>query len=141
MPTAKTYVHVDKFGVKSAFDKKYAASLPKIMRATAEKALNRSKKLTTKKPGDKKAEGFYLKGTLVKLERSGEGRKTQVNASVSLALATWPRKSMFAFPSASAKLTVGDSKSLDADIEHLVTQVCDAILSSKVVKVLEKRVK
>ena len=141
MASSKTYVHVARFGVKDAFDSKYASKLPKLMKTCVERAINGSSKLTTKKPRDRKAPGFYVDGSLVKLERIGSGAKTTIRASLRLALATWPKKSMFAFPSGSAKLTIGETKRLEAEIEYLVGQMLDALLQSKVVKVLEKRSK
>src|SRR5206468_7298666 len=86
----KTYVCVDSITVKDTFDSKYKSTLPKRVTAAFEKAIDRSSKLTTKPPSDKKAEGFYLTGTL-SLKKTDQG----VEAKLSMVLATWPKKSIF----------------------------------------------
>src|SRR5689334_18520690 len=98
MATPKKYVFVANFAVKDVFDNKYKTTLPKIMKAAAEKAVNASSKLTTKPPADKKEEGFYLDGSLASLTKSENG-SIDLEAKIMLTLATWPKKAMFAFPS------------------------------------------
>jgi hypothetical protein len=58
----KTYVCVAPVVIKQAFDNKYKSTLPKRMGDSIAEAIDRSSKLTTEPPKDKKAEGFYLTG-------------------------------------------------------------------------------
>src|SRR5437868_6815742 len=108
MANAKKYVCVATFGVKEAFDNKYKSTLPKVMKAAAEKAINASSKLTTKPPADKTEEGFYVDGNLNSLTKTDNGKAIRLQAKVIAQLATWPKKSMFGFPNAGTKLDGAD---------------------------------
>jgi hypothetical protein len=138
MGNAKKYVCVANFGVKDSFDNKYKSSLPKIMKAAAEKAVNGSSKLTTKPPADKTEEGFYMDGSLSSLTKTGAGTSIALKGKIMAALATWPKKSMFAFPSAEAKIDGAAEKTLDRDVEDLVKGIVDGVMETAI-KELEKR--
>ena|ERR1043166_6920877 len=138
MGNAKKYVCVANFGVKEAFDNKYKSSLPKVMKAAAEKAINASSKLTTKPPADKKEEGFYLDGSLSSLSKTASGNAINLEAKIMAALATWPKKAMFAFPSAESELQGADQKKLDRDVEDLIKGLMDGVMETAI-KELEKR--
>lgn len=135
----QTYVAIDKMGVKDAFDRKYKSSLPSVITAVAEKAVKKSSKLTTKKPKDKKTEGFYLGGGLVKLEKVKKGKGEVLKAQVKMQLATWPKKSMFGFTTDNGSYPF-QAKSVDADVKFLVETVVGNAMKSAV-KELEKRAK
>src|SRR5215471_6731948 len=99
----KMYVNVDPIAIKDTFDNKYKSSLQKRITAAFEKAIDRSSKLTTKPPADKTAEGLYLTGTL-SLKQTDKG----VEAKLSMVLATWPKKSIFATTSSAASTEVAN---------------------------------
>ena len=135
----QTYVAITKMGVKDAFDRKYKSSLPSVITAVAEKAVKKSSKLTTKKPKDKKAEGFYLSGGVVKLECVKKGKGEVLKVQVKMQLATWPKKSMFGFTTDNGSYPFV-AKSVDADVKFLVETVVGNAMKSAV-KELEKRAK
>lgn len=142
MPGAEpTYVHVDRFAVNKTFDTKFKSSLPKLMQKVATKAVDRSKKLTTKKPKDKGQEGFYLTGGVTKLVKAEKDGQLLLAAEVKLAMATWPRKSMFAFPSAKAKVQVANESEVDGGVEDLVVALIQSVTKDQVVRTFEKRAK
>ena len=131
----KTYVNVDTIAIKDSFDAKYKSSLPKRIGTAFEKAIDRSSKLTTKEPSDKKAEGLYLTGSL-SLKRTDKG----VSAKLSMVLATWPKKSMFGTANSEASTEVGNPNKIDKDVDAVIDALLDD-LQSKVVKEFEKRAK
>ena len=137
MANPKKYVYVANFGVKETFDNKYKSTMPKVMKSVAEKGVNASSKLTTKPPADKTEEGFYFDGSL-SLSKTEKGSAILLEAKIMAQLANWPKKSMFAFPSASAKIDGADAKKLDRDVEDLVRGLMDAVLEDSI-KELEKR--
>src|SRR5688572_3657638 len=139
MPDDKTYVKVATFGVTKPFDSKYASSLPKLMLKAAEAAIDKSRKLSTTPNEDKKAQAFYLDGNLTSLQKSVKGAETMLSAEISLQLADWPKKSMFGFASASAKMPAGNPSKLDDDVEYLVKDLVKSVMSDKVIKEFEKR--
>ncbi len=132
----KTYVNVATINVKDIFDPKYKSSLPKTMTTSICKALDGSSKFTTKPPSDKKAEGFFVSGT-VSLKKTGKG----IEATLSLPMATWPGKSMFGAVSEEAAIELDDpSKVSDDDVDAVI----EALLKdaqSDLIKALEKRLK
>jgi hypothetical protein len=134
----KTYVDVDTIDVKdpkSAFDGKYKSGLPKRMNAVFEKAINRSSKLTTKPPSDKKAEGFYLTGTLTLMKTD-----KSIEAKLSMVLATWPKKSMFGAANSEASTEVSNPDKIDKDVDAVIDALLDDA-QTQVVKAFEKKAK
>jgi hypothetical protein len=136
MMAEKTYVEVATVNVKETFDNKFKAKLQKYLTEGIEEAVDKSSKLTTKPPKDKKAEGFYLAGS-VSLKQTKKG----IEAELSTALASWPGKSIFGTATSKASMEVDDPDNVsDKDVEALL----DALLSSfkaKVIKELEKQAK
>ena len=106
------------------------------MKSLAEKMVNGSSKLTTKPPADKKEEGFYLDGNLSSLSKTEKG-VIGLKAKIMMTLATWPKKSMFAFPSAEGSVE-SNEKRLDRDVGELVTALLEDLMTTSV-KELEKR--
>lgn len=136
MAAKKTHVHIDKFGVKEIFDSTFTAKTKELMGKLVDrnfKSFN-SKKLSTN--GDKKRPGFMITGTLTKLTLSEDRKK--LNAELSLAGATWPKKSMFAF--ANGLKAQGDvlGEPKLADILYVLDPLFQAAMK-KVLKALEKR--
>src|SRR5262245_49273535 len=134
----KTYVSVANTSVKEAFDNKYKSSAPKLMKATLEKAINGSSKLTTKPPSDKNTERFYVDGRLISTKEE-KGAMIVLKGDIKMLLATWPQKSLFAFPSGSAKVETSKSDNLDAAVKDLIEAILESVLDSSI-KELEKRV-
>jgi hypothetical protein len=131
----KTYVNVDTIAVKDIFDSRYKSTLPRRIGTAFEKAIDRSSKLTTKPPADKKAEGFYLTGT-VSLTKTDKG----IEAKLSMVLATWPKKSMFAMPNFEASTEVANPAKIDKDVDAVIDALLDDA-QTQVIKLLEKRAK
>ena len=131
----KTYVCVDPIAIKDTFDSKYKSTLPKRVTAAFEKAIDRSSKLTTKPPADKKAEGFYLTGTL-SLKKTDKG----IEAKLSMVLASWPKKSIFGTANSEASTEVANPAKIDKDVDAVIDALLDDVLT-KVVKEFEKRAK
>lgn len=140
MAAEPKYVCVAPMSAKDVFDNKYKSTMPKVMKAAAEAAVNSSSKLTTDPPKDKNAEGFYVDGTLTSLVKDDTGKEIVLQGEVKLVLATWPKKSMFGFPSASSKLKGANPNKLDGDVQALVKALMDAALD-KAIPELEKRAK
>ena len=105
------------------------------MTAAIEKAIDRTSKHTTKPLADKKAEGFYLTGSL-SLKKTDQG----INAKLSMAFANWTKKSMFVMPNFEASTRVGNPAKIDNDADAVIDALVDNA-QTEVVKVLEKRVK
>ena len=134
----KKYVCVGPFSVKQAFDNKYQTTVPKLMKAAAEKAVNASSKLTTKPPADRKDGGFYVDGTLSPLTKTDKGSRVEVKGEIKMILATWPDKSMFGFPSASARVEAGASDKLDSVVADVANALIEAGMDKSIPE-LEKR--
>ena len=136
--TAKTYVCVANIGVNDAFDKKYKSTLPKLIKTTTENAINRSSKLTTKAPSDKNAKGFYLDGSLSSLTKTAKDKKIVIAGKMTMQLATWPDKVLFATSNTGSKLETSESDDIDNAVEDAVKAILEDLLS-KVIPVLEKK--
>jgi len=131
----KTYVCVGGVSLKETFDNKYKTILPKKMKAALQKAMDRSAKLTTKPPSDKKAKGFYVDGS-VTLKKTANG----IEAEIQVVLAHWPDKTIFTAPSKTkATTTVSNPAKIDQDVDAVIEALLDAV-AAKVIKVLESRV-
>jgi len=105
------------------------------MTAELERAIDRSSKLTTEPPADKKAEGFYLTGSL-SLKKTDKG----IEAKLSMPLATWPKKSIFGVASSQAIVEVTNPAKIDKDVDAVVDALLDDA-RAQVIKALEKRAK
>ena len=131
----KMYVNVDPISFKDTFDDKYKSSLPKRITAAFEKAIDRSSKLTTKPPADKKAEGFYLTGSL-SVKKTDKG----IEAKLSMVLATWPKKSIFGSANSEASTEVANPDKVDREVDAVIDALLDDA-QTQVVKTFEKRAK
>ena len=108
------------------------ASMLPIMRRTAEKQLGRE--FATKWPGGKspskgdltkaRVQGFYVDGTVNKIEIKKSGKNATVKCYVSMLVATWPEKSTFAF--ANNKKAEVDSGSSDREIAEAASFCVEA---------------
>jgi len=139
MATQKTYVYVDKIDVSKIFDSKYKGKVQDMARKLASKWVDKSKELTTR--GDKKQNGFMLGGTISKLLKGDKGGKTLLAAEMSMHMSTWPKKSMFGFPSGKAAVEVLNEAKIERDIEDLLDSLIESLVLKKANKEFEKRAK
>jgi hypothetical protein len=133
MPMAdpKTYVDVTDFAVKDIFDGKHKSRVVGVMTKAAEEAVKRSGKLTLDKPKDKGAKGWSINGSLVSLGPDKAGKKLE--AEVSIALATWPGKSIKAMPKGSAAMAIDDPKKIDAgDVDAIAEAAAQSAMKAGV---------
>lgn len=136
MAAPKTYVDIEKMVVKDVFDSKYKSSLPQIMQKAAEKAVKSSGKLTLDQPKDKGAKGYSLDGSLVSLGPDKSGK--QLQGECSMAISTWPGRSIKAMPNGKAGLAITDpSKIAAADVQAVAEAVVEAAMNAAT-KYMEK---
>lgn len=129
MAAAKTYVDIEKMVVKDVFDPRYKSSLPAIMQKAAEKAIKSSGKLTLDKPKDKGAKGYSLDASLVSLGPDKSGK--QLQGECSMAISTWPGRSIKAMPSGKAGVAIADPNKIDAgDVQAVAEAVVAAAMSA-----------
>ena len=107
----KSYVNVAPIGLSETFDDKYKSTLPTVMHDSFAAAINASAKLTT----DEAEKGFYLDGNL-SLKRTDTG----IKATLTMQMADWPKKSMFAFPTGHVSVEVYNPKKIDGDVNAAV---------------------
>jgi hypothetical protein len=136
MAAPKTYVDIEKMVVKDVFDSKYKSSLPQIMQKAAEKAVKSSGKLTLDQPKDKGAKGYTIDGSLVSLGPDKSGK--QLQGECSMAISTWPGKSIKAMPSGKAGLAIDDpGKIVAGDVQAVAEAVVEAAMNAAT-KYMEK---
>jgi hypothetical protein len=133
------YVCIDKFVVTKIFDQAYKSKALDFMRKTATKMVDKSRKLTTKTK-NKKEKGFYLGGSL-KLLKGDKGGKILLVGEAKMQMATWPEKSMFAFPSGKAMVEILNEAKIERDMEDLLYALFRSLVEEKAVKEFEKRAK
>jgi hypothetical protein len=126
----KTYVAVS-IGVKEVFDNKYKASAEDIKKSFTT-AIDKSSKLTSKPPADKKAESLSIDGSLA-LTKTKKG----IEGKISIAMAK--NRSIFGTANSQAPLPLDDpDKVTDRDVDDVVKALIKDV-TPKVVKELEKK--
>ncbi len=81
---------------------------------------------------------FYVDGTLTTLKEQPRGSSTVVTCKVSLLLASYPSKSMFAFPSGGAQVTTSSSaRQIRLAKEDCIAAVTEALVGSKIIPILK----
>ncbi len=124
-----TYVQINKFAVKDIFDDKYKARAIAAMQKAAEKAIKG--KLTADAPKEKGAKGWSLDGSLVSMAPDKAGKKLE--GKVSMAISTWPGKSVKAMPAGSAATTIAGADKIDAgDVEAIAAAAVESAMKSAV---------
>ena len=83
-------------------------------------------------------QGFHIDGSLVRLTRKPQGAGVLVSCKVKMLMATFPEKSMFAFPSGGAKVQASASDASDAE-QDCVSAVLEALVATKVIPLLQAR--
>lgn len=147
--TGKIYVEIGPMASKasSTMDGK----LKDLMRKTAQKTFAKSAPdMMTAWPGGKSptkgqlskqgVAGFYLDGTLTEIKQKEKGAATLVSCKISLLIATYPDKSMFAFLQGGASVTASQSAQ-DIELAHqdCVSAVLEDMIAKKAVTALHDK--
>ena len=139
MAADKPYVYVSKFDVKKTFDSNLNQKCKDLMQKLAVKYLiKEGMDATTKK--DTKKNGFMFGGAL-ELAKGEKGGQTILAGKISMHLSTWPKKSMFAFPSGGAKVEGASEARILGDVEALIDGILAGVIRPKVVPVLKAKAK
>ncbi len=133
---AKTYVQINKFAVKDIFDPKHKSRMPAVMQKAIEKAIKGSSKLTLDAPKEKGATGFSLDGSLESLAPDASGKKLQ--GKCSMAISTWPGKSIKAMPTGTASTAIPSADKIDAGDVDAVADGAVASAMKSAVSYMEK---
>jgi hypothetical protein len=129
----KAYTIIKNMKVDKVFDNKYKATLPKTMKAAAEKAIKGSSNMTMDKPSQKDAKTYSLDATVVSLTNSGK----ELQVKVSMALSEDNR--MFGFLEGNSKYPTGNPKQLDRDVQDLIGGVIESLIDDKVSPAIQQR--
>lgn len=133
---AKIYVQINKFAVKDIFDAKHKSRMPAVMQKAAEKAVKSSSKLTLDAPKEKGAKGFSIDGSLESLAPDAAGKK--LSGKCSMAITTWPGKSLKAMPSGTAATAIASADKVDAGDVDAIADGCVASAMKSAVSYMEK---
>ena len=124
----KTYVEIAPVTIKEIYDSNCKSAVAKQIDESFTKAIDKSSKLTTK---TKSKEGYFLSAAI-----SIKQTKKGLEASLNMAIATLPGKSIKATASSNASVEVDGDPSRD-DLEALVDALLENV-QSKTIKLLEK---
>ncbi|HEX2542248.1 MAG TPA: hypothetical protein VHM00_14340 [Caldimonas sp.] len=128
---AKTYVQINKFAVKDIFDAKHKSRMPGLMQKAAEKAVKASSKLTLEAPKEKGATGYSLDGSLESLAPDASGKK--LVGKCSMAVTSWPGKSLKAMPSGTAATAIPGADKIDAgDVDAIADGAVASAMKSAI---------
>lgn len=147
--TGKIYVEIGPMASKASSS--MDAKLKDLMRKTAQKALSKAAPdMMTTWPGGKSptkgqlskqgVSAFYVDGTLTEIKQKEKGAATLVSCKISLLIATYPDKSMFAFLQGGASVTASQSAS-DIELAHqdCVSAVLEDMIAKKAVTALHDK--
>ena len=130
----KTYVEVAKVNVKEIFDNKFKSKVQTDLTDGMNDAVDKSSKLTTKEPKDKKTEGFYIAGSVAVTLENGV-----LAFKLNTALASWPGKSIFGNATTSYGESIDDPDNVtDKDIDTVLAKLLKKF-ADNVVKALERQ--
>lgn len=145
----KIYVEIGPMATKSATG--MDAKLKELMRKTTQKTLGKTAPdMMTVWPGGKSpsktqlakqgVSGFYVDGTLTEIKAKEKGAATLVSCKISLLIATYPEKSMFAFLQGSASVSASQSAQ-DVELAHqdCVAAVIEDMIARKAVAALQAK--
>jgi hypothetical protein len=135
MPSGDIYVDLAPMSVnKKSVSEEFWATLPKVVRGTVKKVIDNTDGFTTEQGSKKPRKRFYIDGAVTTLSTETNGRRTTVRCHVKLQVATYPEKSMFAFPSGNAKAEGGSS---DKDIQYSAASCVEAVVEDLTAKAIE----
>jgi HEAT repeats len=147
--TGKIYVEIGPMASKAAST--MDAKLKDLMKKTAQKTLGKAAPdMMTTWPGGKSptkgqlsqkaVSGFYLDGTLTEIKVKEKGAASLVSCKISLLIATYPEKSIFAFLQGSASVSASSSAQ-DIELAHqdCVAAVIEDMVTKKAVAALQAK--
>lgn len=129
MADEKMHVDVEEIKVNDAFDEKYKKSMPKVMQEAIEKAIDKSKSLTTGKGAD----GFVILGSVSSLTMDEKGA---LSAKVSLVFAT-SKKAILGNATGKSSIKT-DPENPDKDVARLLESMCGQLTAKQLVPALEE---
>jgi len=140
------YVNVAGLG-----DKTGNANLVKLMERTIEKAFSKSapemslawpggKDPSKKQLTSKKMKAFHVSGTLTNLDVKPSGSSTIVTCKLSMLIATYPEKSMFAFLNGGANVQASSSpRDIGYAKEDCVSAVVEDLVKKKIIPTIKMK--
>lgn len=145
---ARIYVEIGPMASKAASS--MDGKLKDLMRKTAQKTLvKKAPEMTTSWPSGKPTKGqlakkglmgFYVDGTLTEIKTKEKGTSTQVSCKISLLIATYPDKSMFAFLQGSASVSASQSaQDIELAQQDCVAAVIEDMIAKKAVAALQAK--
>jgi hypothetical protein len=147
-PSGGIYVNIGVMANKAA---QSPGKLKQLMRTTTEQTISkRASSMMTSWPAGgepstqqlraNKTSAFYIDGTLVAVETQSKGGSTLVSCKVSMLIASFPEKSMFAFLDGGARVESGSSPSeIQYAQEDCVTAVVEDLVSRKIIPVIQQK--
>jgi hypothetical protein len=145
MPNEAIYVNVGPMSVSaksvSHVDARLRKQLSGLMHDTAKKVLGKVNGVTTQSSNGKTpSSGFYVDGSLVTLTTQLTGARTTVGCKVSLLIATFPKKSIFATLDGNAKVIAGSRpKDIEYATQDCVAAVVENLVKNRAVKAIQVR--
>ena len=146
-PRGGGYVNIGKMSATQG-----SRAMVELMRDTVRATVKRKgASLATSWPGgapskaqlrSRNTKGFYIDGSLTELKTTKQGSGAIVSCKVKLLVATYPERSMFAFPSGGAKVQSSGSRSQVALAKKdCVAAVVEALVGGKVIPTLQARMR
>jgi hypothetical protein len=126
------YIEIDKmFSDKTEANPDLESKMPGVMSAAAEETAKKMKNkgITTKKPTDKKAKGYYLGGRLSSLKIENGVLKCEVN----LVLSTWPGRSIVASSS-----RAGQKRLPSEPTDEQIAKLAEELVAETTAEITEK---
>ncbi len=135
--SSKVFIDVGPMGDKTGGGKKWK----KIMRKATFKAMGKTGwktggKMSARTIKRKKMDAFHIRGTLTKLNMSGN----IVGCKVSMLIATYPAKSMFGFLNGGARVTTGGSAREKKFAARDCIEAVVASLARKIISTIKTRI-
>jgi hypothetical protein len=129
MADAKIYVEIKKFALKDIFDDKHKSRVIDLVTATAEAAAKKGGKFTLDAPKGKDASGWSVNGSVVSLAPDKAGKKLE--ALVSIAVATWPGKSIKSMVKGSAAIAIDSPAKVSAgDVDAVAEAAAESAMTT-----------
>jgi hypothetical protein len=129
MADAKTHVEIPEFALKDIFDSKHKSRVIDLVSKTAEAAVKRSAKPTLDAPKGKDNSGWSANGSVVSLEPDKSGKKLE--ALVSIAVATWPGKSIKPMVKGSAAIAIDNpTKTSPGDVDAVAEGAAETTMKT-----------
>jgi hypothetical protein len=129
---SKNYVDLGPMSVIQSNVPEAYWGMASLMRETSEALINQAEGFTTKKPAGK-YRGFHLDGTLESLTITSKGNDTTVKGHIKMLVADYPKKTMFGFPTGSAKVTGSSSaNSVRDSVSACVQSIVEGLVAKSI---------